>query len=96
MIKTTFDARLRDDNYKSTSKIEQWEGYKFDLPFGLTGFVRNDGYYWNVTESSTGLSVGKSFDTRKEAIEDAINTFNTIGKENVIKAIQRQKEYYQI
>lgn len=96
MIKTTFNARLRDMTGDKLSVTEEWIRYKFDLPFGCIGFVRFDGYSWNITEHSTGLSVGKSYNTRKEAIEETTRIFNEIGRENVLKAIERQKEYYNI
>ena len=70
---------------------EPCKGYEFELPFGLTGYVDNELGQWGCTEKTTGLFIGKNCNTRVEAINSAINQFNEIGQEVVMKFVNKNK-----
>lgn len=90
-----FKARI----YGSTGNLElkEVEGYAITLPFDIPAFVSRsveNNTQWAVTEPTTGLKIGHLHSTKKEAIAEAVEAFNKIGKEKVIEAIARQNDYY--
>jgi len=67
------------------------------MPFEMYGykFAAHKAYSsdtWNVSEFSTGFSVERNCFTRAKALEKAKIRLETIGKENVLKAIEYAKE----
>ena len=82
---------IQEHNEKKTVSVKAYMpfemyGYKFAVHKAYSGDT------WNVSEFSTGFSVERNCYTRAKALEKAKTRLETIGKENVLKAIEYAKE----
>lgn len=90
MVKSSFSISLYNNG--EAPIIEKVEGYKVQLPFGLTGYVRkNESGDWNCTEEKTGLTCGRDSSSRQKAIDSAINIIGIVGKEKTLQYIEGKK-----